>query len=68
VILNCGAYTAVDKAEKEPELADIVNHQAVKTIAQYAKEHQVQLIHISTDYVLMGIRLLHCKKMIDRSN
>jgi dTDP-4-dehydrorhamnose reductase len=54
VILNCGAYTAVDKAEMEPELADIVNHQAVKTIAQYAKEHQVQLIHISTDYVFDG--------------
>ena len=54
VILNCGAYTAVDRAEMEPELADIVNHQAVKTIAQYAIEHQVQLIHISTDYVFDG--------------
>jgi dTDP-4-dehydrorhamnose reductase len=54
VILNCGAYTAVDKAEMEPELADIVNHQAVKTIAQYSNEHQVQLIHVSTDYVFDG--------------
>jgi len=54
VILNCGAYTAVDRAEMEPELADIVNHQAVKTIAQYANEHQVQLIHVSTDYVFDG--------------
>jgi dTDP-4-dehydrorhamnose reductase len=54
IILNCGAYTAVDKAEKEPELADIVNHEAVKIIAQYANKNQVKLIHISTDYVFDG--------------
>jgi dTDP-4-dehydrorhamnose reductase len=54
IILNCGAYTAVDKAETEPELADIVNHQAVKIIAQYSNDHQVKLIHISTDYVFDG--------------
>jgi dTDP-4-dehydrorhamnose reductase len=54
IILNCGAYTAVDKAESEQELADIVNHQAVKIIAQYANDNQVKLIHISTDYVFDG--------------
>lgn len=54
VILNCGAYTAVDKAETEPELADIINHQSVKIIAQYAKDNKVKLIHISTDYVFDG--------------
>jgi dTDP-4-dehydrorhamnose reductase len=54
IILNCGAYTAVDKAEMEPELADIVNHEAVKVIAQYANDNQVKLIHISTDYVFDG--------------
>jgi dTDP-4-dehydrorhamnose reductase len=54
IILNCAAYTAVDKAETEPELADIVNHQAVKIIAQYSNDHQVKLIHISTDYVFDG--------------
>jgi dTDP-4-dehydrorhamnose reductase len=54
IILNCGAYTAVDKAESEPELADLVNHQAVAVIAEYAKEHDVKLIHISTDYVFDG--------------
>ena len=54
VILNCAAYTAVDRAEIEPELADIINHQAVETIAQYANENQVQLIHVSTDYVFDG--------------
>ncbi len=53
-ILNCGAYTAVDKAESETELADIVNHLAVKMIAQYANDKQAKLIHISTDYVFDG--------------
>jgi dTDP-4-dehydrorhamnose reductase len=53
-ILNCGAYTAVDKAETEQELADIVNHLAVGILAQYAKDHSVKLIHISTDYVFDG--------------
>lgn len=53
-ILNCGAYTAVDKAETEQNLADIVNHQSVKVLAQYANENKVKLIHISTDYVFDG--------------
>jgi dTDP-4-dehydrorhamnose reductase len=35
------------------ELADLVNHQAVNIIAQYAKDHQVKL-HVSTDYVFDG--------------
>jgi dTDP-4-dehydrorhamnose reductase len=54
IILNFGAYTAVDKAESEPELANLVNHLAVGCIAQYAKEHAAQLIHVSTDYVFDG--------------
>jgi dTDP-4-dehydrorhamnose reductase len=54
VILNCGAYTAVDKAETEQELADRVNHLAVVVIADYSQRNQVQLIHISTDYVFDG--------------
>jgi dTDP-4-dehydrorhamnose reductase len=54
IILNCGAYTAVDKAEAEQELADVVNHLAVAIIAQYATANTVKLIHISTDYVFDG--------------
>ncbi|SEA87345.1 dTDP-4-dehydrorhamnose reductase [Flavobacterium gillisiae] len=54
IILNCGAYTAVDKAESETELADVVNHRAVSVIATYTKEHDVKLIHVSTDYVFDG--------------
>ena len=54
VILNCGAYTAVDRAETEPALADIINHQAVKIIAEFANDNQVKLIHVSTDYVFDG--------------
>lgn len=54
VIINCAAYTAVDKAESEPELADQINHQAVKTLAEIAKQNDTLLIHVSTDYVFNG--------------
>jgi dTDP-4-dehydrorhamnose reductase len=54
IIINCAAYTAVDKAEEELELANQVNHLAVKQLAQIAKNQQAKLIHISTDYVFDG--------------
>ncbi|PIF59344.1 dTDP-4-dehydrorhamnose reductase [Flavobacterium sp. 2] len=54
IIFNCGAYTAVDKAESEKDLAFIINHQAVEVIARYAFENNVKLIHVSTDYVFDG--------------
>ena len=54
VIINCGAYTAVDRAEEEQELANQVNHLAVKQLAEIAKEQKAKLIHISTDYVFDG--------------
>lgn len=54
VIINCAAYTAVDKAESEPELADAINHLAVANFAQIAKDKNIKLIHISTDYVFDG--------------
>jgi len=54
VIINCAAYTAVDKAEYEPELSDAINHLAVANFAQIAKNKNIKLIHISTDYVFDG--------------
>ncbi|WP_312330809.1 dTDP-4-dehydrorhamnose reductase [Sphingobacterium sp.] len=54
LIISGGAYTAVDKAESEAELVDVINHQAVATMAQWAKQNNRKLIHISTDYVFQG--------------
>ncbi len=54
VIINCAAYTAVDKAELEPVIADKVNHLAVRNLVDIAKEFKVKLVHISTDYVFDG--------------
>jgi len=53
-ILNCAAYTAVDKAEDEFELADLVNHIAVKNLAEIAKKYDLKFVHTSTDYVFSG--------------
>ncbi len=54
IIINCAAYTAVDKAETETELADILNHKAVAVLAQWSHSNGCQLVHISTDYVFDG--------------
>ena len=54
VIINCAAYTAVDKAESDEEMAYAINHKAVETLAHIAKKHDIALIHISTDYVFDG--------------
>ncbi|HIP30280.1 MAG TPA: dTDP-4-dehydrorhamnose reductase [Campylobacterales bacterium] len=54
VIINCAAYTAVDKAEEEQELADNINNKAVQYLAKISKEKNIKLIHISTDYVFNG--------------
>lgn len=53
-IVNCAAYTAVDKAESETELADKINHLAVRNLAEIARDKKIKLIHISTDYVFNG--------------
>ena len=53
-IVNTAAYTAVDKAEEEEELANRINHLAVKNLAKLSQEKNIQLIHISTDYVFNG--------------
>lgn len=54
IIINCAAYTEVDKAETEFELSDAINHLAVSNFATIAKEFDIQLIQVSTDYVFDG--------------
>lgn len=53
-IVNCAAYTAVDKAESEPDFAARLNAQGPRNIARVAKALGVPLVHISTDYVFDG--------------
>jgi dTDP-4-dehydrorhamnose reductase len=52
--INCAAHTAVDKAESEKDLAFKINAEAPGLIAKACKENNVQLIHVSTDYVFNG--------------
>jgi len=54
IVINSAAYTTVDKAEDEQELANQVNHLAVKQLAEIVKAQKAKLIHISTDYVFDG--------------
>ena len=53
-LINCAAYTAVDKAETEKQLAFAINSDAVKNLALSCSKHHVHFIHISTDYVFDG--------------
>ncbi len=54
IIINCAAYTVVDKAESDKELADKINNDAVGSIAKWSNQNDCKLIHISTDYVFDG--------------
>jgi dTDP-4-dehydrorhamnose reductase len=54
IIINCAAHTAVDRAESEFELSDILNHQSVAVMAKWSENNNCRLIHISTDYVFDG--------------
>ena len=54
IIINCAAYTAVDKAEEDYELANTINHLSIGVISEYTSKNNVKLIHISTDYVFDG--------------
>jgi dTDP-4-dehydrorhamnose reductase len=54
IIVNPAAYTAVDKAEDEPDLAHTVNAEAPRAIARWAADRSVPFIHLSTDYVFDG--------------
>ncbi len=54
LIINCAAYTNVDRAEEETALADQINHLAVSKLSKVANKKKAKLIHISTDYVFDG--------------
>jgi len=54
-LINCAAYTAVDKAEQEEELAFQTNAEAVGVLAAICKEQDCKFVHVSTDYVFDGL-------------
>ena len=62
VIVNCAAYTNVDKAEDDFATADLLNNKAVENLAIVAKEADATLIHVSTDYVFQGDRNVPCRE------
>lgn len=53
-MINASAYTAVDKAESEPEQAFLINRDGVRNLAEFCAKHDIHLTHISTDYVFGG--------------
>ncbi len=53
-LVNCAAYTAVDKAEEDQDLAFLINAKGPENLAKACQKHACQLIHISTDYVFDG--------------
>lgn len=54
VVVNCAAYTAVDLAEENEDVANAINNKAVAILADACKRHDATLIHISTDYIFAG--------------
>jgi dTDP-4-dehydrorhamnose reductase len=56
MIINAAAYTAVDKAEQEPDAAARANHFGPRLLAEYCAAHTIPLIHVSTDYVFDGTK------------
>jgi dTDP-4-dehydrorhamnose reductase len=62
IVINCAAYTAVDKAEQDQETADAINHLAIATLASLCRDSGAKLVHISTDYVFDGTSPLAYKE------
>lgn len=62
IIVNCAAYTNVDKAESDETTADLLNNTAAGNLAKAIAEVNGTLIHISTDYVFQGDRNIPCKE------
>ena len=67
IIINCAAYTAVERAEDDFKLANIVNYKAVSLIAKWCNENNCKLLHISTNYVYDGYSF-HPYLETDKSN
>lgn len=61
IIINAAAWTNVDAAEKPENFhqVDLVNHQAVRFLAEVATKHNLTLIHVSSEYVFNGSRIIH---------
>jgi len=66
LIINCAAYTKVDKAEEEIEKAYAINRDGVRNLARIALAKEARLIHISTDYVFDGQKKKEKEKEKDR--
>ena len=62
VIVNCAAYTNVDKAETDYDLVNLLNNTAAGNLAQAMKEVDGALIHVSTDYVFQGDKNIPCRE------
>ncbi len=62
VIVNCAAYTNVERAEEDVVMADLLNHKAAENLAVVAKETGATLLHISTDYVFGGDVAQPCRE------
>lgn len=62
VVINCAAYTQVNRAEKEEPAADRINREAVEYLARAAQRCGALLVHISTDYVFGGSGNLPCRE------
>jgi len=62
IIINCAAYTSVDKAEDDFETANTINHKSVELIAKWSNNNNCKLVHISTDYVYDGTSLIPIKE------
>jgi dTDP-4-dehydrorhamnose reductase len=61
-VVNCAAYTAVDKAETEDKLAYLINGKAVENLQKACKIYNTRIIHLSTDYVFDGRKYLPYKE------
>ncbi|MFI3277315.1 MAG: dTDP-4-dehydrorhamnose reductase [Rikenellaceae bacterium] len=62
VVVNCAAYTAVDKAEDDERVADLINNKSVENLAVVCRELGATLIHVSTDYVFSGDKNTPCRE------